>query len=214
MMEGNIYFEDEVVPVKIIRKNNKNIYFRFDQDSNLVVTVPLRFNEKKVFHLIEENKKSLERMWMRSKKKQDKEDEVRLLGLKYDLVIDDGYKEVTFDEGIIYASSKSVLDKYISNFIKKVFTEEINKILAIMPNIPKFTLKVRKMKSRWGVCNYVKKTVTLNSELIKYEREIIDYVIVHEFSHFTHHNHSSAFWDYVSKFYPEYKKARKELREE
>ena len=214
MMEGNIYFEDEVVPVKIIRKNNKNIYFRFDQDSNLVVTVPLRFNEKKVFHLIEENKKSLERMWMRSKKKQDKEDEVRLLGLKYDLVIDDGYKEVTFDEGIIYASSKSVLDKYISNFIKKVFTEEINKILAIMPNIPKFTLKVRKMKSRWGVCNYVKKTVTLNSELIKYEREIIDYVIVHEFSHFTHHNHSSAFWDYVSEFYPEYKKARKELREE
>ena len=214
MMEGNIYFEDEVVPVKIIRKNNKNIYFRFDQDSNLVVTVPLRFNEKKVFHLIEENKKSLERMWMRSKKKQDKEDEVRLLGLKYDLVIDDGYKEITFDEGIIYASSKSVLDKYISNFIKKVFTEEINKILAIMPNIPKFTLKVRKMKSRWGVCNYVKKTVTLNSELIKYEREIIDYVIVHEFSHFTHHNHSSAFWDYVSKFYPEYKKARKELREE
>ena len=214
MMEGNIYFEDEVVPVKIIRKNNKNIYFRFDQDSNLVVTVPLRFNEKKVFHLIEENKKSLERMWMRSKKKQDKEDEIRLLGLKYDLVIDDGYKEITFDEGIIYASSKSVLDKYISNFIKKVFTEEINKILAIMPNIPKFTLKVRKMKSRWGVCNYVKKTVTLNSELIKYEREIIDYVIVHEFSHFTHHNHSNAFWDYVSKFYPEYKKARKELREE
>lgn len=214
MMEGSVYFEDEVVPVKIIRKNNKNIYFRFDQDSNLVVTVPLRFNEKKIFHLIEENKKSLERMWIRNKKKQDKEDEVRLLGLKYDLVIDDGYKEITFDEGIIYASSKSVLDKYISNFIKKVFTEEINKILAIMPNIPKFTLKVRKMKSRWGVCNYVKKTVTLNSELIKYEREIIDYVIVHEFSHFTHHNHSSAFWDYVSKFYPEYKKARKELREE
>ena len=44
MMEGSVYFEDEVVPVKIIRKNNKNIYFRFDQDSNLVVTVPLRFN--------------------------------------------------------------------------------------------------------------------------------------------------------------------------
>ena len=69
------------------------------------------------------------------------------------------------------------------------------------------------MKSRWGVCNYVKKTVTLNSELIKYERSIIDYVIVHEFSHFTHYDHSTAFWALVSTYYPDYKKARKELRE-
>ena len=167
-----------------------------------------------MFSLIEENKKSLERMWTRSKKKQDKEDEVRLLGLKYDLVIDDCYKEIIFEDGIIYTNSKSSLDKYINDFTKKIFIEEINKILAIMPDIPKFTLRIRKMKSRWGVCNYVKKTVTLNSELIKYEREIIDYVIVHEFSHFIHHNHSSAFWDYVGNFYPGYKKARKELREE
>ena len=85
MIEGKVYFEDELVQVKVIRKNNKNIYFRFDQDNNLIVTVPIRISIKKVFALIEENKKSLERMWERSKKKQDKEDEVRLLGLKYDL---------------------------------------------------------------------------------------------------------------------------------
>ena len=83
-----------------------------------------------------------------------------------------------------------------------------------MPNIPKFTLKIRKMKTRWGVCNYIKNTVTLNSELIKYERNIIDYVIIHEFSHFTHHDHSAAFWSLVAKYYPNYKLARKELREE
>ena len=83
-----------------------------------------------------------------------------------------------------------------------------------MPNIPLFTLRIRKMKTRWGVCNYMKKIVTLNSELIKYDRDIIDYVIVHEFSHFTHHDHSSSFWNLVNIYYPEYKKARKELREE
>ena len=82
-----------------------------------------------------------------------------------------------------------------------------------MPNIPEFQLRIRKMKTRWGVCNYVKKTVTLNSELIKYERTIIDYVIIHEFSHFTHHNHGKEFWALVGTYYPEYKKARKELRE-
>ena len=105
------------------------------------------------------------------------------------------------------------LNKYINKLTSQVFSEEIAKILKIMPNIPEFTLKIRKMSSRWGVCNYVKKTVTLNSELIKYERKIIDYVIVHEFSHFTHHNHSAAFWDLVETYYPLYKLARKELKE-
>ena len=116
------------------------------------------------------------------------------------------------DNGIIYAESLEKLNKYIAELTNQIFKEEIKKVLKIMPNIPEFTLRIRKMKTRWGVCNYIKKTVTLNSELIKYERSIIDYVIVHEFSHFTHHDHSAAFWKLVGTYYPDYKKARKELR--
>ena len=213
MEELEIILNGEIVKIKIIRKNNKNIYFRFNEKNELVVTVHPRISTKKVLKLIKENEKSLVKMYMRSKNKQDKEDETRILGLKYDIKINENYHDVTFDDGIIYVNSKNTLDKYINNLTKKIFREEVNKILEIMPDIPEFTLKVRKMKSRWGVCNYVKKTVTLNSELIKYERSIIDYVIVHEFSHFTHHDHSTAFWALVSTYYPDYKKARKELRE-
>lgn len=213
MEELEIILNGEIVNIKIIRKNNKNIYFRFNDQNELVVTVHPRISTKKVLKLIKENEKSLAKMYMRSKNKQDREDETRILGLKYDIKINENYHDVTFDDGIIYVNSKNTLDKYISNLTKQIFTEEINKVLEIMPNIPPFTLKVRKMKTRWGVCNYVKKTVTLNSELIKYERSIIDYVIVHEFSHFTHHDHSTAFWALVSTYYPDYKKARKELRE-
>lgn len=213
MEELEIILNGEIVNIKIIRKNNKNIYFRFNDQNELVVTVHPRISTKKVLKLIKENEKSLAKMYMRSKNKQAREDETRILGLKYDIKINENYHDVTFDDGIIYVNSKNTLDKYISNLTKKIFREEVNKILEIMPNIPPFTLKVRKMKTRWGVCNYVKKTVTLNSELIKYERSIIDYVIIHEFSHFTHHDHSAAFWALVSTYYPDYKKARKELRE-
>ena len=213
MEELEIILNGEIVNIKIIRKNNKNIYFRFNDQNELVVTVHPRISTKKVLKLIKENEKSLAKMYMRSKNKQAREDETRILGLKYDIKINENYHDVTFDDGIIYVNSKNTLDKYINNLTKKIFREEVNKILEIMPDIPEFTLKVRKMKSRWGVCNYVKKTVTLNSELIKYERSIIDYVIVHEFSHFTHHDHSTAFWALVSTYYPDYKKARKELRE-
>ena len=79
-------------------------------------------------------------------------------------------------------------------------------------DIPFPKLKIRKMKTRWGVCNYKNMTITLNSELIKYKKELIRYVIVHEMCHFYHHDHSKKFWDMVSIYYPNYKEARRELR--
>ena len=69
------------------------------------------------------------------------------------------------------------------------------------------------MKTRWGVNNLSNKTITLNSELLKKEIDLLDYVIIHELCHFYEANHSSRFWEHVSKYYPKYKEARRRLRE-
>ena len=53
------------------------------------------------------------------------------------------------------------------------------------------------MKTRWGVCNRSNNTITLNSELLKKEITLLDYVIVHEMCHFKHPNHSKDFWNEV-----------------
>ena len=79
--------------------------------------------------------------------------------------------------------------------------------------IPIPTLKIRKMTSRWGVCNTKTHHITLNLELIHLNIEYLDYVIVHELSHLIEPNHSRAFWNIVSKYYPNYKQIRKEMRE-
>ena len=68
------------------------------------------------------------------------------------------------------------------------------------------------MTSRWGVCNIKNHNVTLNSELSTYNIECLNYVIVHELSHFIHPNHSKDFWFLVGKYYPNYKEIRKYLR--
>ena len=67
------------------------------------------------------------------------------------------------------------------------------------------------MKTKWGVCNISSMTVTLNVTLITKREDLIDYVIIHELSHFKYMNHSAAFWDEVGRHYPDYKRARKEL---
>ena len=68
------------------------------------------------------------------------------------------------------------------------------------------------MTSRWGVCNLKNKNITLNLDLLKYDIVCLDYVIVHELSHFIYPNHSSNFWQLVSKYCPNYKEIRKKLK--
>ena len=69
------------------------------------------------------------------------------------------------------------------------------------------------MKTRWGVCNVRDKIITLNTELLKRDIDLLDYVIIHEMCHFYEANHSVRFWQKVEKYYPNYKLARKRLRE-
>ena len=42
----------------------------------------------------------------------------------------------------------------------------------------------------------------------------LDYVIVHELSHFIYFDHSKNFWATVSKYCPKYKELRKEMRDD
>lgn len=78
-------------------------------------------------------------------------------------------------------------------------------------NIKKPVLKLRRMKSRWGSCNYVKGIITLSANLIYCTKEQINYVIIHEFSHLLVHNHSREFYNVVEKYEPDYKRIRKEM---
>ena len=55
--------------------------------------------------------------------------------------------------------------------------------------------------------------VKIYCPLLKKDISLIDYVIVHEMSHFYHPNHSKSFWALVSIHYPYYKTARKMLKE-
>jgi predicted metal-dependent hydrolase len=72
-------------------------------------------------------------------------------------------------------------------------------------------LVIRQLKSRWGSCSS-KGKITLNSELVKLDPVLIDYVIIHELCHLKHHNHGPDFHKLLGEIIPEYKLLRKELR--
>ncbi len=73
-------------------------------------------------------------------------------------------------------------------------------------------IKIRKMRSRWGSCIPGKQKVTFNSLLLEKPLESIEYVVVHEFSHFIHPDHSKAFYELVGCILPDWKRRKEGLR--
>lgn len=69
----------------------------------------------------------------------------------------------------------------------------------------------RKMKTHWGSCNYGKKTIRLNTELVKKSPKYLEYVIVHEMIHIIEPTHNRNFYRLLGKYYPEWKIIRKNM---
>jgi len=80
-------------------------------------------------------------------------------------------------------------------------------------NVPYPEVSIRFMTSRWGSCQPLKGKITLNTHLILYSRKCIEYVVVHELSHFVYPNHSQEFWDFVAMMLPGWKECKAELNE-
>lgn len=72
-------------------------------------------------------------------------------------------------------------------------------------------LRIRTMKRRWGSCSN-KGRITLNSELIKLDDRLTEYVIIHELCHLKHHNHGPRYYDLLSQICPGWKEMRKEIK--
>ena len=149
------------------------------------------------------------------KRKEEKEEEFYYLGNKYDVVILNTVSKIEFVDSQVFVKNKKYLKTFLFNESKRIFNDRVNMYYHMFEeDIPYPKVLIGKMKRKWGYCNKKEKLIKLNSELIKYSLNEIDYVIVHELSHFVEFNHSKNFWKYVKKYYPNYKEAQKVLKEE
>ena len=209
----NIKINNKIYNVEIIYKNNKNMYLRIKDDLKIVVTAPLKISEKKIQKFVESNIDYISKVIIQKEevlaKKQDK---FQYLGKLYDICYINERKIFLGEEKALIGKNVNIDNWYKKNAIE-VFENYYNSCFQNFKEAKyKPLLKIRKMKGKWGVCNITRKIVTLNLELIKLDIKYLDYVIVHELSHLIYPNHSKDFWNVVSKYCPNYKIYRKEMK--
>lgn len=72
---------------------------------------------------------------------------------------------------------------------------------------------VQRMKTRWGSCKTVARTIRINSELGKKEPDCLEYIIVHEMVHLLERSHNDRFRRLMDKFYPKWPHVRTHLNQ-
>ena len=203
-IDGNKY------KIKVNRKRIKNIYIRY-KNNEILLNIPYHIKEQQLSKILDDNIDYLKKVI----KREERKEEYRYLGKKIDIVIVSNLEYIECVNGKLYIKHKDDIDKAYKLLSMDIFNERLKYVYAYFKeDIPYPILKSRKMTSRWGVCNRKNNSITLNTELIKYDIKFIDYVIIHELAHFVHFNHSSLFWDVVSSYCRDYKELRKLLREQ
>ena len=200
--------------VVIEKKNNKNLYVRVKEDGKIHVTCNYFTTKHMILKVLNENNSALQKMINHVEKRNEKSNKFFYLGNSYDIIINKDTKKVLIVDDKIYTKDLKMLDKWYKEEIIRIFDERYVYVFNhFNENIKSPILKIRTMKTRWGVYNRKNHTITLNSKLIEYDISKIDYVIIHELSHIIHFDHSKDFWNLVSKYCKDYKKIRKEMKE-
>lgn len=207
----NIEINNKIYPIIIVKKKNKNSYIRV-KDSEIIITTSFLMPQFEVKNIIKKNEKAIYKMIVNDEKKTSKNSEFYYMGNKYDIIIVPTLDKIDFTDNKIFVSSLLYLDKWLKKKTEEILKERfLYNYNLINENVSLPSLRLRKMKTRWGVCSK-KNIITLNSELIKYTLNEIDYVTVHELCHLTYFNHSKEFWNLVGKYCPNYKEYRKNLK--
>jgi len=97
-----------------------------------------------------------------------------------------------------------LINKWKREYATDLFQQRLRYWHELFPIPMKdYQFRLRKMKRQWGNCNR-KGIITINSQLVRYPADCIDYVIVHELTHLQHLHHGNAFYQLLEKVMPDW----------
>lgn len=140
-----------------------------------------------------------------------------ILGRGIRLKVETGNEELIQSDGVYLrivvkdkndsSHKQQIVTQYLDQLCEDIFREIIEetyplfkKYGVIMPS-----LRIRNMNTRWGSCSTKNGIITLNKRLLEVPRICTEYVVLHEFCHFIHPNHSKMFYGFMTMLMPDWK---------
>ena len=108
-------------------------------------------------------------------------------------------------------ANKEILDLAIEKMYEQIANVEIERAMEktrIMLGFAPEEYEIKKIDTL-GICK--DKKITINPNVVKYGRKVIDYVVLHQYCHLKYKTHSKGFYNLIEKYQPDYKKCEEIL---
>jgi len=144
----------------------------------------------------------------------------RIFGHDRRLIVAQGNKnKVESDESYITLTVKDINDtalkqKTMEKWLQTICRDMIQSLCdAVFPKFQKYgidypEIRFRNMVSRWGSCQPKREILTFNYALVEAPLASVEYVVVHEFTHFLQPNHSRKFYQQLAMFMPDWEERK------
>lgn len=196
--------------IEIIKEKRKTLLLRVTKEGNVLVKAPLRYGDSGIQTFLASKKGWIEKQLKRQQMLRDFASGFHFDNLIYQNsipIMETKTLRLDFEKLSEKTRLKTIKKEYLSFF---QILKERTLFLA-----QKFGFSVEKISPcsssvKWGSYSSTGE-LKLNYKLIILPSYLVDYVITHELCHIRHMNHKPKFWKEVEKYYPTYKRARKDM---
>lgn len=203
------------IPVGIkVRKGMRNVRIRVTREGEVTLSVPYGYPIEKAERFALEKYDWIKQNIEKAKQKPTFVIEngaiLPVLGVKKRLIFVPSTRksvEITSDAIIVRSSEKSFVptaEKFLSDVLYDYLKQKVAYYEALTA-LKCSSFSVRKMRSKWGVCNTKTKELKFSLYLVFQPLENIDYVVLHEIAHLYRAAHDKKFYAFIARFMPDYK---------
>ena len=124
-----------------------------------------------------------------------------------ELDVEDKIIKISLPNKYKKANKERILDIAIDKMYEQIAKVEVERAMEktrILLGFAPEDYEIRKMSEELGRCEENK--ITINPEIVKYDREVIDYIVLHEYCHLKYKSHCKSFEKMIEKYEPNYKK--------
>ncbi len=223
---NKVKYNSKIIEYEIVRSKIKNLYIHV-RDNKVIVKAPIKMKQSEIEDIVDRKKK-----WIYEKINQNVVENykdgntVKILGKDFLLQVQflkDIKPILELNESDVVISlplerknrnNTQIIKDLINNLYMKIAEKEVAMAMMVVTRIVGIKAnkyRIKRLKTAWGTCTQ-NKNITINSELMKYDRQVIQYVVLHEICHLKYMNHSKEFWNMVEKYMKDYKEVRSRLK--
>ena len=233
--QRNITLAGETISYTLERKAVKNINMRLRPETGLLVSAPMHVPSERVEQILQQHAAKILQTLHKYAAAAEKPKQypvhytagepVLYLGKSCRLAVERGSRESVLVQGKTLRLlvkqpeneqvRKQVFDSWWENACEKAVRNLCRAVYPVFEakGVAFPEIRFRHMVSQWGNCRPTRGVLTFNLRLLAAPVRCMEYVVMHEFSHFLHPDHSPAFYAEISAELPDWKQLQEQLRD-